>query len=65
MIENISTLFANSKIVNSIRRRKNIIDISPSQTSLEEAKARVQQIIDEGASKRRKKKQASSKANNS
>ena len=56
MIENISTLIGNSKIVNTIRRRRNIIDISPSQSSIEEAKARVQKIIDDGSKKRKKNK---------
>lgn len=58
MIENISTLVGNSKLVNSIRRRKNIIDIPPSESSIEEAKARVQKILDDGAVKRRKKKKS-------
>lgn len=56
MIENISALVGNSKIVSSIRRRKNIIDIPPSESSIEEAKAKVQKIIKNGAKKRRKKK---------
>lgn len=55
MIENISTLVGNSKIIDSIRRRKNIIDIQPSESSIEEAKAKVQRIIDEGAPRRRRK----------
>lgn len=55
MIENISTLVGNSKIVDSFRRRKNIIDIQPSESSIEEAKAKVQRIIDEGAPIRRRK----------
>ncbi len=59
MIENISTLVGNSKLVSSIRRRKNIIDIPPSSGSIEEAKAKVQRILDEGAAKRRKKKKSS------
>ena len=59
MIENISTLIGNSKLISSIRRRKNIIDITPSQTSIEEAKAKVQKIINEGSSRRRKKKKSS------
>ena len=58
MIENISTLVGNSKLVSSIRRRKNIIDTPPSSDSIEEAKAKVQKILDEGASKRSKKKSA-------
>lgn len=58
MIENISTLIGNSKVVGSIRKRKNIIDIPPSSSSIEDAKAKVQKILDEGASKRRKKKSA-------
>lgn len=56
MIENISTLVGKSKLVNSIRRRKNIVDTPPSSDSIEEAKAKVQKILDEGAAKRRKKK---------
>lgn len=56
MIENISTLVSNSKLVNSIRRRKNIVDVTPTSESIEEAKAKVQRILDDGAKKRRKKK---------
>jgi len=55
MIENISTLVGKSKLVSSIRRRKNIIDTPPSSDSIEEAKAKVQRILDEGSVKRRKK----------
>ena len=55
MIENISTLVGKSKLVSSIRRRTNIIDTPPSSDSIEEAKAKVQRILDEGAAKRRKK----------
>ncbi len=54
MIENISTLVGNSKLVDSIRRRKNLVDIKPSESSIEEAKARVQRIIDNGRKKKRK-----------
>ena len=56
MIENISTLVGNSKIVTGIRRRKNIKNIPPSSSSIEEAKAKVQEIIDKGVNKRKKKK---------
>lgn len=59
MIENISTLVGKSKLISSIRRRKNIIDTPPSSDSIEEAKARVQRILDKGSAKRRKKKQSS------
>ena len=59
MIENISTLVGKSKLVSSIRRRKNIVDIPPSSDSIEEAKARVQKILDKGSAKRRKKKKSS------
>lgn len=55
MIENISTLVGNSKVVNRIRRRKNIEDVIPSTSSIEEAKAKVQRILDNGAAKHRKK----------
>lgn len=59
MIENISTLVGKSRLVNSIRRRKSIIDIPPSSGSIEEAKAKVQKIINDGATKRCKKKKSS------
>lgn len=59
MIENISTLVGKSKLVSSIRRRKNIIDTPPSSESIEEAKAKVQMILNEGAAKRCKKKKTS------
>lgn len=62
MIENISTLVGNSKIVNTIRRRKNIIDTPPSSASIDEAKARVQKILDEGSGKRRRKKKSPDKS---
>jgi len=55
MIENISTLVGKSKLVSSIRHRKNIIDTPPSSDSIEEAKAKVRKILDEGSAKRRKK----------
>lgn len=55
MIENLSTLVSKSKIVDSIRRRNNIIDIEPSATSIEEAKAKVQKIIDSGRKRDKKK----------
>lgn len=56
MIENISELFSNSKIVNSIRKRRKINDIQPSESSLEEAKAKVQRILKDGRKKRKKRK---------
>ena len=59
MIENISTLVSNSKVVNRIRRRKNIEDVIPSTSSIEEAKAKVQKILDAGSKKRKKKTRAS------
>ena len=62
MIENISTLVGKSKLVSSIRRRKNIIDTPPSSESIEEAKAKVQMILDKGAAKRSKKKKSSDKS---
>lgn len=55
MIENIQTLVSNSKLVEAIRRRKKIDNITPSESSLEEAKAKVQKILEEGAKKRKKK----------
>lgn len=54
MIENISVLFDNSKIVNAIRKKNKIENIKPSSESIEEAKAKVQKILDSGSSKRRK-----------
>ena len=56
MIENVSALVGNSKLVSSIRRRKNILNVTPSAESIEEAKAKVQKILDDGAKKRKKKK---------
>lgn len=57
MIENISTLFSNSKFVDGIRKRKRIKNVQPSANSIEEAKAKVQKILDEGSKKRKKKNQ--------
>ena len=59
MIENISTLFGNSKVVNNLRRRNNIRNVTPSESSIEEAKAKVQQIIETGSKKRKKKTRTS------
>lgn len=56
MIENISTLVSNSKVINSLRSRHNIKNVTPSEESIETAKAKVQAIIDAGKKKKRKKK---------
>lgn len=59
MIENIGALIGNSKLVGSIRRRKDSIDTISRSTSIEEAKAKVQKILEEGRVKRRKRKKTS------
>ena len=56
MIENISALFGNSKLVNSGRRKNKIAVIHPSSDSIDIAKAKVAAILEEGAKKRKKKK---------
>lgn len=59
MIENIGALIGNSKLDGSIRRRKDSIDTISRSTSIEEAKAKVQKILEEGRAKRRKRKKTS------
>lgn len=59
MIENIGALIGNSKLVGSIRRRKDSIDTISRSANIEEAKAKVQKILEEGRIKRRKRKKTS------
>lgn len=59
MIENIGALIGNSKLVGSIRRRKYSIDTISRSANIEEAKAKVQKILEEGRVKRRKRKKTS------
>ena len=56
MIENISVLFGNSKLVNSGRGKNQIETIHPSSDSIAIAKAKVAAILKEGSKKRKKKK---------
>lgn len=60
MIENISALIGNSKMVRKIYRRR-LNDTPPSESSIEEAKAKVQKILEEGVNKKRKKKTSDKK----
>ena len=59
MIENIGALIGNSKLVGSIRRRKDSIDTISRSANIEEAKAKVQKILEEGRIKSRKSKKTS------
>lgn len=56
MIENISVLFGNSKLVNSGRRKNQIETIRSGGDSIDIAKAKVAAILKEGSKKRMKKK---------
>lgn len=56
MIDNISVLFNNSKLVNAFKRKGKLDVIDRDSSNIEEAKAKVQAIIDSGAKKRAKRK---------
>lgn len=54
MIVNIGELISKRKNNRRSRKRIDIIDNGPSSSSIEEAKAKVQAIIEQGKKKRRK-----------
>ena len=65
MILNIRELIDSQHNKGFVRRGKKIDDISNNSSSLEEAKAKVQSIIDSGAMKRKKVKRHKSKSHES